>query len=167
MTAASRWYRKQTRWFLFLAGLVMAFSLNVDAVHATTTLYRDEGVRDSLVGIAEQVGTIECPADDADEPATSDAPPTTDAPVPTDSSDGDDGAASAEFSLACLRDNIGESLAFPIGWNDTVDTSAGGWVLRVVGWLLVAGAVTLGAPFWFDLLGRALAQKKKTQQKPA
>ena len=55
-----------------------------------------------------------------------------------------------------------ESVAFPVGWQG-VDTSFGDWVLRVLGWLFVATAVTLGAPFWFDLLGRALAKKHAKQ----
>ena len=29
-----------------------------------------------------------------------------------------------------------------------------GWLSRIVGWLLTIIAVSLGAPFWFDLLNR-------------
>ena len=47
----------------------------------------------------------------------------------------------------------------PIGWSD-LNGSAGAWAMRILGWVLVAGAVTLGAPFWFDLLRRALAHRK-------
>ena len=42
---------------------------------------------------------------------------------------------------------------FPIGW-ENVDHSPLEWVERVVGWLITIAAVSLGAPFWFDLLGR-------------
>ena len=28
------------------------------------------------------------------------------------------------------------------------------WVERIVGWLVTIAAVSLGAPFWFDLLGK-------------
>lgn len=142
MAAASAWYRKQTRWFLFLAGLVMAISLNVDAVHAATTLYQDESVRDGLVAVAEEVSAIEC-----DDTSAAGQDPDADA------------AASPELDLDCFRAQLGDSVAFPVGW-DGVDTSFGAWVLRGFGWLFVATAVTLGAPFWFDLLGRALAKKR-------
>ena len=141
MAAASSWYRKQTRWFLFLAGLVMAVGLNVDAVHAATTLYQDESVRDGLVAVADEVSAIDCATS---EPATSE-------PV-----------TSATIDLECFRDQMQDSVAFPVGWQG-VDTSFGDWVLRVLGWLFVATAVTLGAPFWFDLLGRALAKKHAKQ----
>jgi hypothetical protein len=48
-----------------------------------------------------------------------------------------------------------ESLQFPVGWErsnrpDGVD----GWAVAIAGWLLTGFAITLGAPFWFDLLGR-------------
>ncbi len=142
MAAASAWYRKQTRWFLFLAGLVMAISLNVDAVNAATTLYRDESVRDGLVAVAEQVSAIEC-----DDPSTAGQDPATDA------------TERSVIDLDCFRAQLGDSVAFPVGW-DGVDTSFGAWLLRGFGWLFVATAVTLGAPFWFDLLGRALAKKR-------
>ena len=146
MAAASAWYRKQTRWFLFLAGLVMAIGLNVDAVHAATTLYQDESVRDGLVAVAEEVSAIEC---DDTSAARARIPP----PTPAR----DRGARSR-----LLPDQLGDSVAFPVGWDD-VDTSFGAWVLRAFGWLFVATAVTLGAPFWFDLLGRALAKKRGTR----
>jgi hypothetical protein len=28
------------------------------------------------------------------------------------------------------------------------------WTLKIIGWLLTALAVSLGAPFWFDLLNK-------------
>jgi hypothetical protein len=138
MDAASTWYRKQTRWFLFVAGLVMAVSMNIDAVGAATTLYRDETTREAVVALAYQVNDVTCVED-------------------VDAADGD---TAAPPDLDCVRDSVGGSLPLPVGW-DEVDTSATGWVLRVIGWILVAGAVTVGAPFWFDLLGRALRHRSR------
>ena len=47
-----------------------------------------------------------------------------------------------------------ESLeSFPIGWGER----EGGWLdwlKRIFGWLMTTAAVSLGAPFWFDLLGK-------------
>lgn len=47
----------------------------------------------------------------------------------------------------------------PIGWDDGQlgRLAAGGlalWLPTLLGWLITAMAVTLGAPFWFDLLGK-------------
>ncbi|HXQ72885.1 MAG TPA: hypothetical protein VN844_20475 [Pyrinomonadaceae bacterium] len=61
-----------------------------------------------------------------------------------------------------------EGLNLPIGWGSVDDVQRkwpsgnfrgpGGWVDQVqwhlVGWLLTALAISLGAPFWFDLLNK-------------
>lgn len=47
----------------------------------------------------------------------------------------------------------------PIGWSG-VPQSPWGWVSKVVGLLMTTLAVSLGAPFWFDLL-RALSNLRK------
>ena len=47
-----------------------------------------------------------------------------------------------------------ESLdSFPIGWGDREDGWLD-WLKRIFGWLMTTAAVSLGAPFWFDLLGK-------------
>lgn len=140
MEAGSAWYRKQTRWFLFVAGLALAASFNIDTIHAATTLYRDHDARAAVVGIAEKVGEASCPAKktSGDTNATAAVP-----------------ATSSGLDLECVRGTVGGAVALPIGW-DNFDGHAGAWTLRILGWLIVAGAVTLGSPFWFDLLRRAL-----------
>jgi hypothetical protein len=144
MAAASNWYRKQTRWFLFLAGLVLACSLNVDSVHAAETLYRDDQARAAVVKIAEQVGEVTCAKSTASTATATTTPAsgTTTTPV-------------ANIDLDCVRRKVGSSIGIPVGWSGA-DRTATGWILRALGWLLVGTAVTMGFPFWFDLLRRAL-----------
>ena len=182
MAAASEWYRKQTRWFLFLAGAILAIALNVDAVHAATTLYRDKDARAAVVQVAEKIGETMCPAadesksdaskrapdkqGDATDPGGS-APATPLANVAnsvaaTDVSVPDNTTATAggkEIDLDCVQKTVGGSIPLPVGWAN-VDYGPAAWAIRFLGWLIVAGAVTLGAPFWFDLLGRALAARR-------
>lgn len=48
--------------------------------------------------------------------------------------------------------------AFPIGWTaETVPVSTLGWIAKVLGLLVTAMTVALGAPFWFDVLSRVNA----------
>ena len=50
-----------------------------------------------------------------------------------------------------------KELASFVGWQAGVkDDDAGAWFQRVIGWLLSAVAVSLGAPFWFDTLNRVM-----------
>ena len=50
-------------------------------------------------------------------------------------------------------DNVTSLEAFPIGWN-SFPTGTLDWLKTVLGWLITTAAVSLGAPFWFDLLGK-------------
>jgi hypothetical protein len=57
-----------------------------------------------------------------------------------------------------------QPLELPIGWNQ--DLPRGGWGQRVLGWLMTAFAVSLGAPFWFDLLGRFMSVRSTQRPRP-
>jgi hypothetical protein len=56
------------------------------------------------------------------------------------------------------------SLSFPMGWA-SLPKDVWGWALKVVGLALTALAVSLGAPFWFDLL-QSLVNTRATGPKP-
>jgi hypothetical protein len=46
-------------------------------------------------------------------------------------------------------------LQFPVGWEESNRPhGVDGWTVAVAGWLLTGFAITLGAPFWFDVLGK-------------
>ena len=119
---------------------MLAVAGNVDAIHATETLYRDNDAREAIVAIAQDVGSVTCPADPTAPAADAVADP-------------------SNVDLDCVRDKVGGAVAFPVGWSD-VDQGVGAWFVRALGWLTVAVAVTLGAPFWFDLLRRGLELRR-------
>jgi len=52
-------------------------------------------------------------------------------------------------------------LSLPIGWQEDnkivfTDFNLGSFLIMVLGWILTAVAITLGAPFWFDLMNQTL-----------
>ena len=49
--------------------------------------------------------------------------------------------------------NLQSLEAFPIGWNN-VPSGALDWFMTFLGWIITTAAVSLGAPFWFDLLSK-------------
>jgi hypothetical protein len=53
------------------------------------------------------------------------------------------------------------NLPLGIGWTSVspVPVDFWGWLIKLVGWVLTGVAVTLGAPFWFDLLRKLLSLK--------
>ena len=61
-------------------------------------------------------------------------------------------SAAAQLGFDEALDAIG-SFALPLGWSDW-PADAYGWGLKFVGLLVTVLAVSLGAPFWFDVLKR-------------
>jgi hypothetical protein len=53
----------------------------------------------------------------------------------------------------------------PIGWTSFPPVLNGEFLLRVAGWLVTASTALFGAPFWFDILQRAM-QMRGTGSKP-
>jgi hypothetical protein len=57
-------------------------------------------------------------------------------------------------------------MALPIGWTSFPPVLGSAFMLQVAGWLLTASTTLFGAPFWFDILQRAV-QMRGTGSKPA
>lgn len=57
--------------------------------------------------------------------------------------------------VARTTDRLAE-LSIPLGWAGGVPGGAGWWLGHLFGWALTAVLVMVGAPFWFELLGRLI-----------
>jgi len=102
---------------------------------------------------AKPAPVLFCPKTDPTTTVTGISPTTTVAPAGT--------SQAVTNALDCVR-----SLPVPIGWRlpkgdilDAVrtgleDAFPGEIFLKLLGWSLTIGALTFGAPFWFDLLNR-------------
>jgi hypothetical protein len=125
-------YKRQLKWITMLIGLAVAVVFNADSLKVATTLWNDPDRRALVVESATKV-----------VPLPKNGQPTT----------------------------TGETLRpLPIGWNcDVIEpakpaaTTPSVWkcatrepptTMQIAGWLLTAAALSLGAPFWFDLLGK-------------
>jgi hypothetical protein len=132
MDRVSGWYKRRTQWILLLIGIVLSVAMNVNSIGIATALLRNAPLRQAVVAQAEKI--------------------VADSAIP-------------EANFQKQRAMI-DSLGLPIGWGygyhgppeaqwgnpDTV----WGLLTPMVGWLLTAFAVTLGAPFWFDLLNKVM-----------
>ena len=181
MERVSGWYKRESkRILLFLATLVVLL-LNVDTISIARTLWTSPTARTAVADAAQEqieaaaATTTTSPLDVAAPPTTPSAderqplpalacpePGTADeetAPATTAPEDTDAGVAVAE-ALDCAK-----SLPIPVGWRwpgggwdevreSITDSFPLGWLLKLLGWGLTIGALTFGAPFWFDLLNR-------------
>lgn len=138
MERVSGWYRRRVHLVTWVLAIAVAVVLNVDTVRIADQLWKDETVRAAVVARTER------PPSSATEP-----------PVST---------------VATSVDSL-EELQLPIGWSAESQPDDGwDWFLTVwrkaIGLLLTAAAVTLGAPFWFDLLGK-VARVRSAGARPA
>jgi hypothetical protein len=129
MDRATGWYKRKVQIILFFVALAVAGGLNADTLNVGDRLARDEALRARVVAQAERAAR--------ENPEDSDATPT---------------AADVEKQIEQAR-----ATALPLGWSEeNVQNGATAWVILVksAGILFTAVAVMLGAPFWFDVLGK-------------
>ncbi len=147
MERVSGWYKQESkRMLLWIAALVVLL-LNVDTISITQTLWRDPSARRAVAAAADQqvaAGTTS-PTAEGEDTAIDEAL---------------DRARSLPLPIGWhLADDCGPSGDRPCGLADSVraglrDAGVWGSLLKLVGWALTLGALTFGAPFWFDLLNR-------------
>jgi len=131
MERVSGWYKRKSQWIILVYGLIVAIGLNVDTISVTNALYRDSALRIGMVSVAEEVvkkPISESPAD------------------------------KTKSRIEKMREEF-EAIRLPIGWEKAdIEKKSGftDWILRICGWFITAFAVTLGAPFWFDVLNKII-----------
>jgi hypothetical protein len=140
MDRVSGWYKRRTQLFIFLLGLTIAVGLNVNSVTLANDLWSHKAQRDALVSAAQ--GYLE--KHHGSENVTVASGEQTTNPQELDPS---------------LKADINrlDNLGLPIGWKNIHGTKIPGFPFlawSIVGWLITAFAVSLGAPFWFDVLNK-------------
>lgn len=158
MDRVSGWYKRRSQRALFLVGLAVAVTMNVDTIRILRELTSNKAKREAVVGIATNY------AKQNPQPAPK----------------------SMEDQFFTTTREL-QMIGLPIGWPscpscDKVQLKffdrcwQGCWGsnirgalsgLTLAGWLLTAFAVCLGAPFWFDLLNRFMVVRStvKPQEK--
>lgn len=164
MDRVSGSYKRRSQKILLVLGLFVAIGVNADSVLIAKRLSADRALRDSLVAAAEEYAKVNAApsASPSASPATSPAETT---PTP---------AATPCVTPQCkYNESLQEikSLALPIGWDSGIDPQTRwpglhfwegkfwtDWRIQArshfYGWLLTALAISLGAPFWFDMLNK-------------
>ncbi|WP_448202612.1 hypothetical protein [Azospirillum sp. sgz302134] len=142
MDRVSGWYKQRIQFVTLAVAFLVAFALNVDTIGISTVLWRDDALRAALVKTAVDTSKDDsilknpCAATDKDKPV--------------------DQLECLGTRIVQLNDDVNRKLGgVPIGWSETAAPhDLGSFILHLLGWLLSAFALSLGAPFWFDLLSR-------------
>lgn len=181
MDRVSGWYKRRTQIMIFTMGLLVAIAINADSVTIAKKLSTDRALRDSLVAAADAYSKANATESSVPGPSAapvpSPKPPARPTPTPNPcwESACRDNPESPECKLKKNRCEL-EALGLPIGWSAEEDKYPGpigkapGWFLGMVGnhgfgWLLTALAISLGAPFWFDLLNKFIVVRSTVKPK--
>jgi hypothetical protein len=152
-------YKRRVQKFILVWAAVVVLGFNLDAVSVTRTLWSDSSVRSVVVSTAE--AQVDAGTAGTGSPATGSSGSRAPASV-------GDVTAAADRAARAVRDT--SALDLPIGWGGNgprkLPSSADDWLLKILGWVISTLALLMGAPFWFDLLGR-LVNMRDSGPKPA
>ncbi|MCK4526615.1 hypothetical protein KAW18_04525 [candidate division WOR-3 bacterium] len=127
MDRVSGWYKRKIQLITFCVALVVSVGLNVDTFVIANNLYRDDILRASVVATALETAK-------------------------------QSGLTEPEISLERIEQVQEELLdhQLPMGWTDPrqIPQNPRGWLNKILGLLFTTLAVSLGAPFWFDMLNK-------------
>ena len=136
MDRVSGWYKRRAHVIIFSLGFAIAIAMNVNSISLAQDLWTNEATRQALVGAAQGY-------------------------VDRHSASSASNASTSNLDQG-LKADIDElrSTNLPIGWNKGVLQNLGKspllWLAAILGWFLTACAASLGAPFWFDVLGKII-----------
>jgi hypothetical protein len=159
-------YKRKLQWISMLIGLVVAIAFNADSFKVGTTLWNDPALRASMVEVATEAAKKAQPpaGQDVNEeklrkqiqqtqdslrglPIGWSCPVPSAAPVPPAAQPGSGQAAPSPAPAQSVgKVEKSSGACFGESWWDTL--------VKLLGWLLTAAALSLGAPFWFDLLNK-------------
>lgn len=177
MDRASGWFKRtQQVWTLFISAFVV-LACNVDTLAIAHSLSTNPEVRAKLVVIAEkkleesnstpkkadsESETAKAAADKAaaektTKPSQNTIKAATEAQAQKKADEANDAAAKAKTNTAEAENSLKDANAIlkaaglPLGWPDQ---SSSTWLMKFAGLFISFCAVSLGAPFWFDVLQR-------------
>jgi hypothetical protein len=144
------WYKAFARKHLFVLGLLIAVAFNIDIIAITKRVAAEPGLRSMLAGYATAPELRNL----------SDAEPSTSL---------DPGEQALDRAKKAKK--LWDQAALPFGWNtQPLDTfKSASWPeqsLMLAGWFLTGLGVSLGAPFWFDLLNRVASLRAAGPKPP-
>ncbi len=144
MDRVTGWYKAYAQKRLFLIALAVAVAFNVDTLRIASVLAHSAGLRAHAVELATAMSEREAPAQ-AGLDARTELKGLAEAGLP--------------IGYACLPRPEGANVKALADWGRgcvqaTLAAGGTGMAMKLLGWLLTALAIMLGAPFWFDAMKR-------------
>ena len=150
MERASGVYKRNSQIFCFILGLILAVTLNLDSLEIYNKLIQDSSLRTALANSAEVI-------------------------VKNSQTNGKLDQSKLQANISTITGNYLPINLINRQASNLVDCTAnqpsnctlnpGKFVQAAIGWLITTIAIYMGAPFWFELLGK-LVNVRATGSKP-
>jgi hypothetical protein len=195
MQRVSGWYQSHVVVTVRLIAIGVTLLFNINSIKLATTIYNNGQMRAALVAVAEDVADNPqavtayydrafdrqlAQLDSSLKQALASAKTAADTAAAKSANEAATGKAADSFTTARRQqikkmvDTL-ETTGLPLGWNNTTpckEIELGGsksWLvnaaLLLLGWFFSAMALSMGAPFWFDLLAK-LVNVRRSGAKP-
>ncbi len=145
MDRVSGWYKRRVQTITLIVGFLLTAGINADTIAIFKSLSADPALRSAMVTSVQKYNERGIP------PGSTESP---------------------EVVLRNSMDEL-QQLTLPIGWAVenplSVPVNGWDWLVKVLGWIITAMAISLGAPFWFDVLNKFMvvrATVKPTEKSP-
>ena len=164
MGRVSGWYKAYAQKQLFLIGLVVAAALNIDSIAIVETLARAPALRAEMAVAAAQIERYRPEVDRLrPQPAEAQTQPATATGAQENQGEQIDSRQKNQRQETHEQLKVLAAKGLPIGYACLgkgvpcdFPSDVGSLLLKIAGLLLTALAAMLGAPFWFDLINRAI-----------
>jgi len=153
MDRASGWFKRKTQLVTLCVSALLVVTLNVDTVAIATSLSANPEARAELVKVAgQQLQQAEQDRSDATRATVSD-----DAGAQQALKQLENRTLEARASLEQATASV-EAAGLPLGWGSVsasgAETDAATYLTKIFGLAISIFAISLGAPFWFNVLDR-------------
>jgi len=150
MDRVSGWYKRRTVLWIWILAAVVTIYLNADSIRISKLLWTNQATRAAVIESAKSRAQGERP--EALTPLV----------VRPDANAPNKAEPIAPHHNEVLTDKERAELSDLTGWGDDIKQWGGmnGWqrtwhsLKHIPGWLITIIAISLGAPFWFDMLNR-------------
>ncbi len=133
MERVSGWYKRKSQWILLGVAFIVACIINVDTLSLSTSLWQNPTLRQEITVAADLYISRTQSITGHEKPEE---------------------IREAWDNLQNQLSNV-KKLDLPLGWSWTAFPQKGSqWCWKIIGLVITTLAVSLGAPFWFDLLNK-------------
>jgi hypothetical protein len=150
MDRVTGWYKRKIQWITAVTALLLAFATNADSIRIAAMLWHNPELRAEGVKLAEQRAEAAKNTTTASEANSVEAEIT----YPDQSN-----PLNPKATIKPVTPEERKFLTELIGWEGAPrfgDLQARDILLMILGWVLTGLAVSLGAPFWFDILNKII-----------